>query len=392
MDTFFKTLPTRHKTKKVGIYYKEIQKTVIDDRGNSKVTILKDDRVYSIQYKDIDDKWKFKTIGKYSDGIREAYCHQTRTKIMNEVRLGEQPDIIKKKNIQKEIITLHQLFLNYKEQKKHENKSLLKAEQMYMVYIYKRFGNQDIDTITTDDVVKFKQDLLDKNLAGSTINGNITFIGTLFNLAIDDKIYEKSNPVKSKKLKAIKLDNARDRYLTTKEVQDLFDAVKENEVLTMFVKLSLTTGGRLETILNIQKKDINLDNGTITLKDLKTNTTYTGFLSDEIVQLLEKQNGTLSPNSYIVGGGLTKFATRTLQRHLKYILDDLFNEGLDTRDAKNRTVIHTLRHTFASHLAINGIPIFTIQKLMNHSDIKMTMRYAKLAPDSGKVAIQGLHK
>lgn len=392
MDTFFKTLPTRHKTKKVGIYYKEIQKTVIDDRGNSKVTILKDDRVYSIQYKDIDDKWKFKTIGKYSDGIREAYCHQTRTKIMNEVRLGEQPDIIKKKNIKKEIITLHQLFLNYKEQKKHENKSLLKAEQMYMVYIYKRFGNQDIDTITTEDVVKFKQDLLDKNLAGSTINGNITFIGTLFNLAIDDKIYEKSNPVKSKKLKAIKLDNARDRYLTTKEVQDLFDAVKENEVLTMFVKLSLTTDGRLETILNIQKKDINLDNGTITLKDLKTNTTYTGFISDEIVQLLEKQNGTLSPNSYIVGGGLTKFATRTLQRHLKYILDDLFNEGLDTRDAKNRTVIHTLRHTFASHLAINGIPIFTIQKLMNHSDIKMTMRYAKLAPDSGKVAIQGLYK
>ncbi len=392
MDTFFKTLPTRHKTKKVGIYYKEIQKTVIDDRGNSKVTILKDDRVYSIQYKDIDDKWKFKTIGKYSDGIREAYCHQTRTKIMNEVRLGEQPDIIKKKNIQKEIITLHQLFLNYQEQKKSENKSLLKAGQMYMVYIYKRFGNQDIDTITTDDIVKFKQDLLDKNLAGSTINGNITFIGTLFNLAIDDKIYEKTNPVKSKKLKSIKLDNARDRYLTTKEVQNLFDTVKQNDILTMFVKLSLTTGGRLETILNIQKKDMNLDNGTITLKDLKTNTTYTGFISDEIVQLLEKQNGTLSPNSYIVGGGLTKFATRTLQRHLKYILDNLFNEGLDTRDAKNRTVIHTLRHTFASHLAINGIPIFTIQKLMNHQDIKMTMRYAKLAPDSGKVAIQGLYK
>ena len=81
-----------------------------------------------------------------------------------------------------------------------------------------------------------------------------------------------------------------------------------------------------------------------------------------------------------------------MQRHLKYVLDDLFNEGLDTRDAKNRTVIHTLRHTFASHLAINGIPIFTIQKLMNHQDIKMTIRYAKLAPDSGKAAIEELYK
>ena len=51
-----------------------------------------------------------------------------------------------------------------------------------------------------------------------------------------------------------------------------------------------------------------------------------------------------------------------------------------------------LRHTFASHLAINGIPIFTIQNLMDHSDIKQTMRYAKLSPESGKNAIQGLYK
>ncbi|WP_193356999.1 tyrosine-type recombinase/integrase [Aliarcobacter butzleri] len=42
----------------------------------------------------------------------------------------------------------------------------------------------------------------------------------------------------------------------------------------------------------------------------------------------------------------------------------------------NRTVIYTLKHTFASHLAINRIPIFTIKELMNHSDIEQTMRYA----------------
>ena len=45
---------------------------------------------------------------------------------------------------------------------------------------------------------------------------------------------------------------------------------------------------------------------------------------------------------------------------------------------------------FASHLAINGTPIFTIQKLMNHKDITMTMRYTKLAPDSGSEAIENL--
>jgi len=40
--------------------------------------------------------------------------------------------------------------------------------------------------------------------------------------------------------------------------------------------------------------------------------------------------------------------------------------------------------------AINGTPIFTIQKLLNHKDINMTLRYAKLAPNSGRDSIKGL--
>lgn len=42
--------------------------------------------------------------------------------------------------------------------------------------------------------------------------------------------------------------------------------------------------------------------------------------------------------------------------------------------------LHTLRHTFASHLAQAGVPLYTISKLLGHSDIKMTMRYAHLCP------------
>ena len=68
----------------------------------------------------------------------------------------------------------------------------------------------------------------------------------------------------------------------------------------------------------------------------------------------------------------------------------MFNLDIDPHDAKNKVVIHTLRHTFASHLAINGTPIYTIQKFMNHKDIKMTLRYAKLAPDSGRESIEKL--
>lgn len=73
-------------------------------------------------------------------------------------------------------------------------------------------------------------------------------------------------------------------------------------------------------------------------------------------------------------------------------MDELFNQGLSTRDAKNRVLVHTLRHTFASHLAINGTPIYTIQKLMNHNDVNMTLRHAKLAPDSGRDFVENLYR
>jgi hypothetical protein len=48
---------------------------------------------------------------------------------------------------------------------------------------------------------------------------------------------------------------------------------------------------------------------------------------------------------------------------------------------------HTLRHTFASHLATRGVPLNAVQQLMGHSTITTTMRYAHLAPSTLRAAI-----
>ncbi|PHM18213.1 MAG: hypothetical protein CJD30_01920 [Sulfuricurvum sp. PD_MW2] len=74
-----------------------------------------------------------------------------------------------------------------------------------------------------------------------------------------------------------------------------------------------------------------------------------------------------------------------------YKYDQLFNQGLTRDDWKNRVCNHTLRHTFASHLAINQIPLYEIKKLMNHRDINMTLRYAKLAEANKVLAVVNLH-
>ena len=121
-------------------------------------------------------------------------------------------------------------------------------------------------------------------------------------------------------------------------------------------------------------------------------TTYKAFIPDNLVDMLAKRLREIKNDDEVINVKGCKSLRSNIDKAMPLVLNKLFNQGLDKNDRKNRTVIHTLRHTFASHLAINGTPIFTIQKLLNHKDIAMTMRYAKLAPDSGRVQVNELYK
>jgi integrase len=61
------------------------------------------------------------------------------------------------------------------------------------------------------------------------------------------------------------------------------------------------------------------------------------------------------------------------------------------RAGLRRITWHTLRHTFASHLAMKGVPLNIVQALLGHSTIIMTMRYAHVAPSTMRAAIELLN-
>lgn len=345
---------------------------------------------YYIRYKDEQGKLRRIKIGDKSKGITENYCSQKRAEILNNIRLGEEPPALARKK-KKSVITLDEIGDKYfKLREAHINVDVKYVLKNYPKRLRDKFGQEDIDTITTDRIFDFQLELKKKGWANSTINYTINFLSRLFNFAIEEELYHNPNPVKHKKIKNLKVNNERERYLTSDEIRLLYAHIHD-DTLRLFTELALATGGRLETILHIQAKDINLNDKMITLKDLKNNSNYKGFIPNHLMGYMQEYLPTLSVNDFIIGGKSTKYSDRTMRRKMKNIFDPLFNEGLESKDAKNRVVIHSLRHTFASHLAINGTPIFTIQKLMNHRDIKMTMRYAKLAPDSGKDFVNKLY-
>lgn len=80
---------------------------------------------------------------------------------------------------------------------------------------------------------------------------------------------------------------------------------------------------------------------------------------------------------------------KEVSKHYDRVIAGLgFYNGIT--DDVNKVVFHTLRHTFASWLAMAGVDIYTIKELMGHSDIKMTMRYAHLAPNKFKDAVEAV--
>ncbi len=343
------------------------------------------DRSYQIRYK-INGRLKEEVIGKKSEGITEQYCHQKRNEALNNSKFGDDAPIVKHKK--KNFITVQSLADTYINDT-IDNKTNTKMLNKYNLHIKDVFGNMDIHTIEQDDITKWRRSLSER-LAPKTANSLVELLSTIFNHSIK-KGLKVVNPCVG--VKKPRVNNQREKYLDLEEIVQLKNAVSDNPTLYAFVLLSLSTGGRRETIIHIKKQDINLKNGTISLIDFKNDgERYTGFIEQETLDFLQSLNwDTLKPYDYIVGLSNTPLPAKTLSNQLAPILNHLFNQGLEKNDSKHRTVIHTLRHTFASHLAINGTPIFTIKKLMNHHDIEMTMRYAKLAPDSGKENVFNLY-
>ena len=391
MDTFYKTLPKRKRTKNEGVYYKEIEKTTIDNNGKTKTVIA--DKVYLIRYTH-DKKEKWVTIGKYSAGVREAYCVQKRNEILNKLRLGEDPPAIAIRKRKTKGATVNDLFDYYIANKDMNDRTRKDFTGRYNKHLGDRIGDMAAKHITAEDII----------LARDSIEGSaktkemcVQILSAAFNYSIVNKYPDIVNPINrlraldranesrsSKKQKRTK----REEYLKRDEIQQLREAIKDDFLSLLAVEILLSTGVRVGGALSIQKKDIDLEQGTIKLIDFKAGgETYTGFISEPLRALLVDHVQKLGRNDYVLSLDGTQAPYKRIARPIKKVLDRLFNEGLDKSDSKNRIVLHSLRHTFASHLALQNVPLYTIKDLLHHADISMTMRYAKLSQEAGKQAV-----
>lgn len=274
------------------------------------------------------------------------------------------------------------LFLKWSETNK---KSFYADNNRYQKYLGKRFKDTPIRDISEFDLEKLKSFLKKKGLSASTICQYLQLVRAIFNKTRAWGQHDCRFPA----VKFPKVSNQRVAFLTPAQAQLLLKTVKEKSLrLWCQSVLGLYAGLRFGEIAALEIPDINLEAGTIHIRDSKGGTRH-AYLTDPIEDMLSewwscngKESGLVFP-----------YRNGAIERRVSYLfgltVEELgFNNGVT--DKRQRIVFHSLRHTFASWLVMGGESLYTVKELMGHKDIQTTMRYSHLAPDIKRNAVDNL--
>ncbi len=233
--------------------------------------------------------------------------------------------------------------------------------------------------------------LIDKTLAdGHSTSHAAAILDTLsgiFTLTARDGLHTLDNPCRQ--VTKPRLRNERLRFLSKDEAAALLDALaKRSRDWHDLAALSLWTGARLGELLTLSAGSVDIANGiaTVTGKTGRRVIHLNAAARSLLTQRIAEHPGMIFPaqKSNTKSGHLSPYHalfTAAVQEC-----------GLNPPGTPREmlVVFHTLRHTFASWLAIAGVPLYTISQLMGHASMQMTQRYAHLCPDTKRDAVEKL--
>ncbi|MFC1607133.1 tyrosine-type recombinase/integrase [Candidatus Latescibacterota bacterium] len=321
---------------------------------------------------------------RYSDGcgsIRDESTHSRYkrdaetllSKRKQEVIEGKLPELKKYKDIRLNDFSVE--YLNWAERQRSVDHTKRFTKQLLS-----DFGNIPLNSFTTKLIEQWQSDRMKiRGNKPATVNRMLAVLKHMFTKANEWDMVKQQAFERVRKVKLLSVNNQRLRYLTEDECQRLIETCYDH--LKPIVITAINTGMRKTEILTLRWDCVDLQNRII-----KLDVTKNGERREIPI------NNTLA-NTF-----------KSLQRRLDtpYVFFD--NNGRPFKDVKgsfasalSRAKItdfrfHDLRHTFASHLVMVGVDIKSVQELLGHKTLTMTLRYAHLGADHRAKAVEMLEK
>jgi integrase len=258
-------------------------------------------------------------------------------------------------------------------------------ETIWRMSLLPVLANMPIDKIDEEAIAKVAGSLRKRKASPKTVNNALSALRTALTKAKEWKLIS-AVP----EFAWMKVPQQKFAFLTFAEADELV------AVDVHMVTIALRTGMRVGELLALRWSDVSLSRGLITVERSvfwEKNESHEGGTKSGKVRSI--------PITSEVRAALEKLEPHPKLRQ-GYVFTDATGEQLTRNEAKwriwpalkkaglERCGWHVCRHTFASHLAMKGVPLPAIQQLMGHATIAMTMKYAHLAPDHLRSAMDAL--
>lgn len=296
-----------------------------------------------------------------------------------------------------------------------ERKSGAKTIQM-LQSVFADFSTLPLLEISELRAQEWRTKRLKAGIKPVTVNRALVTLRAMLNRAVEWGVIP-YNPLKG--VKAMKVDRSKViRYLDQDEANRLREALDRREAenrerrkrfnewkvargldtlperleyftdhLKPIVLLALNTGMRRGEIFKLQWQDVDLKRRMLTVHgaNAKSETTRHIPLNDEALAVLTAWRNQCEQNQT----GLVFKSPRAKNPGESEELDNINKSwrGLLEYAGISNFRFHDLRHTFASWLVMRSVDLNTVRELLGHSDIKMTLRYAHLAPEHKAAAV-----
>ncbi len=264
-----------------------------------------------------------------------------------------------------------------------KSKKTVELDELAMKNAKQFLGNVPIDSITTQRMEQFKSALLE-DYSPTSVNMIMRSLKAAFAKALSWKQIEE-DPMRAVTYLRIPEEDA--PFMSLDDIDKLRE-VTSSGLYRDFIETALYTGMRLGEIRNLSWDDIDFVNMKIRVRN--TESFSTKSKKERTIPLHPRLAEIFSLHSEVDHSPYV-FIRPDFKQVDPGTANKKFRKYCKKADLDTRYHFHTLRHTFASHLAMAGVSLYFIQKMLGHQSIETTTRiYAHLQPEPLMNAVKAL--